>query len=350
MNNKGIALIASLLVIIVLTIFASILISRSVFEKNLSQRYASQTQAFWLAEAGANKATKELLVNFNAVNLTNTQLGAGGYSYSIDAINTTARIVNATGFVPFASPIASRKVQIIAEKTPSLAPPGFYDNALYAAGTVDVGANGNYKINGTVDCAGAFLTDTTTNPKMHVNGTVYENNLTIAPLYDLNYEELKQISQSQGNYFNASVSATSDLPTSFWYNQTAGIPNVIFIEGDLNIKSVSGKNKTIGGFYVTKGEVIYNETAIVDGSDYNASITGNIQIQGCIYAPGNFKGGGTMDIYGGIWVGNQTDFKGTMSLNYDATHMNAIKNLRADGSVNITQWRDMQNPYMNVTN
>lgn len=340
------ALIASLMVTIILTAFASILVSRSVFERNLNLRYTSQTQAFWLAEAGANKAIKELKINFNTTSLGNTSLGDGGYSYTITAINATSRIVNATGFVPFTSPTASRQIQITAERTPSLAPPGFYDNAVYAAGTTTVDANGNYKINGTVNSAGPF----SGGAKMQVNGTIYQNNLTISPLYDLNYEELQQISVSQGNYFNATVSGTSDLPTSFWYNETAGIPNVIFIEGDLNIKTVSGKSKTIGGFFVTKGQVTYNETDIVDGGDYNASITGNVQIQGCIYAPGSLKGGGTMDIYGGVWVGNNTDFKGTMSINYNATYMNAIKNLHADGTINVTQWRDMQNPYMNVTN
>jgi len=77
-NNKGVALIISLLVMVVLMILGGVLILRSVTEKRSSDEDRRSIQAFYIAEAGGNEAMNHLdvLVNtdlLNTVNQTNPQ-------------------------------------------------------------------------------------------------------------------------------------------------------------------------------------------------------------------------------------------------------------------------------------
>lgn len=60
MFKKSVALILGFIAIITLICFSSVILSRSVTESNLTKRYTESTQAFWLAEAGIQRAIWEL--------------------------------------------------------------------------------------------------------------------------------------------------------------------------------------------------------------------------------------------------------------------------------------------------
>jgi hypothetical protein len=126
------------------------------------------------------------------------------------------------------------------------------------------------------------------------------------------------------------------FPASFWYNESEGIPNIVFLEGNLNL---SGKVQ-VAGFFVVGGEV-----------SYDASLSGNVAVDGCIYTRGNFTingGGKAMNINGGVWAGGITTLNGGVELDYNATYMSAINGMNLTTMVRLTSWQDEQNIYQVV--
>ncbi|MGE5309030.1 MAG: hypothetical protein ACM3OC_08090 [Deltaproteobacteria bacterium] len=115
MNNRGVALILSFMVILVLTIVGTALIMRSVSENNNSQVYLGTHKAFWLAEAGLANAVWALKNNSTgcyqcanpAVNCTSNSCG-GASSKCLSRTLTggdfdviiNASLITATGSYP----------------------------------------------------------------------------------------------------------------------------------------------------------------------------------------------------------------------------------------------------------
>jgi cytoskeletal protein CcmA (bactofilin family) len=205
------------------------------------------------------------------------------------------------------------------------APPDFYDNAIYSAGDVS-SKNNAYSVIGNITYA-----DNISYKAGNVNGTV-KHDPSISPLALLSFNELRAVSQAQGNYHN-STQLNGPFPSSFWYNQAAGIPNVIFLEGNLDL---NGKT-SVSGFYVVGGEVTYN-----------ATLSGNVAVDGCIYTRGYFTvngGGNALNVKGGIWAGEKATLNGGAEIEYNSTYMNAIKNMNITTNVQMSDWGDTQDPY-----
>jgi len=333
MNKRGIALIIGLIMIAVLTIFGGAVVSRSIFENRVEHRYAESTQAFWLAEAGINCALRELKLSYTApllsANCTKI-LTPGRYSVDDPPQNVTIsgqtyKLLTAHGFIPSASPArVERIIEALMVKYENV-PTDFYGNALYSAGGVTLSGQA-YGVQGNVTYAGN-LTGNTTN----LNGTAYPDS-SIAPLAQLNFDQIRAVSQGQSNYHN-STQLGGPFPTSFWYNQTLGIPNVVFLEGNLDLTG----HTHVAGFFVVGGEVTYN-----------ATIGGNVDVDGSIYAPGRFTingGGNALNVDGGAWSGQMTTLNGNAEVHYNQTVMSAIQNLSFGTDVQFVSWRDTQNPY-----
>lgn len=112
MNKKGIALILSFMVIIVLAILSAAVVFRSTSEVNLVKRFTGSTRAFWLAEAGINKAIWKLndgggnwtgwTDNGNdSKSLPQVSLGnLGEYDVTISNISTSNPQITSTGYSP----------------------------------------------------------------------------------------------------------------------------------------------------------------------------------------------------------------------------------------------------------
>lgn len=311
MNRRGAALIISFMVIVVLTILSSAVIARSVSERFIAQRYAESMQAFWLAEAGVSQALNGLRSTFNVSVSLNPKwsgtLSTGQYEVfvvaNIDSENTK---IASHGYVPTKTGArAERVLEAIMNKFIKV-PPNFYNNVIYSAGGIV--KSGNPTVTGI------------------------EYNASPLPLLD--FEQLRTISQSQNNYHDADH-LDGPFPSSFWYDQTKGIPNVVFLEGSLNL---SGKKDQVGGFFVVGGDVIYD-----------ATIGGNAAIDGAVYTRGGFtiNGGGSVpfNVNGGIWSGGQATLNGSsVTVAYNETYMSAIKELGINTDVQMTDWRDRQNP------
>lgn len=347
MNRKGIALILSFMVIGVLTILSAAIISRSVSERYIVQRYVESTQAFWLAEAGINRALNELRNNYsvNGTNLWSASLGQGRYSVDVEDVIINGQInkkVTAHGFIP--STGQARAERIVEAMMNKYIPPNFYDNAIYSAGEVDFNGNA-YSVTGDVIYADEI--DNTGN----VAGTITQD-ASISPLAQLDFQQLYSISQSQGNVYDEArleqvQQNQESFPASFWYSPptdpndpATGMPNVVYVEDDLQL---NGNIGTIGGFFVVVGDVINTPDITQD-----AIINGNGQIEGLIYTRGEFRingGGGNLNIDGGVWAGEEARLNGNAHITYNQDYMDAVRSLDINAEVQITSWKDKQNPY-----
>lgn len=343
MNKRGVALILGFMVITVLTILGSAIMSRSISEAGIAQRYLESTQAFWLAEAAVNQALGQLRTDYNLTSLANTALGVGGYSATIVNNADGSRTVIAHGFIPAAGQFrAERILQVVMNR---LIPPYFYDNAVYSAGEVEF-KGAAYSVsnpeaspnNKAVLYAGDFDVEHPGN----ITGTATLD-ASIDPLARLDFQQLLAISQGQGNVYDTTrldnvKNGTDNFPASFWYSP--GVANVVYVLSDLELKGNLG---TIGGFFVVVGDVITNPSAT-----YDATISGNGQIEGAIYTRGEFEvngGGGGLNVNGGVWAGEETGLNGNAHIVYNQDYMSAIEALNINPEVQIISWQDTQNPY-----
>lgn len=343
MNKRGIALILSFALIIVLTILGSAIISRSISETRIGQRYLESTQAFWLAEAAVNQALNALRTDYNLTSIPDTALVPGGYSATIVSNPDGSRTVTAHGFIPATGQFrVERILEVVMNK---LIPPNFYDNAIYSAGEIEF-KGAAYTVtnpesppdNKAVVYAGDFEVQ---HPENITGTTTFD--ASINPLARLDFQQLLTISQSQGNVYDTTrlnnVKNGSDhFPASFWY--APDVPNVVYVLSDLELKGNIG---TIGGFFVVVGDVLTNPNAV-----YDAEINGNGQIDGVIYTRGEFEvngGGGGLNVNGGLWAGEETELNGNAHISYNQDYMSAIKALNINPGVQIISWKDTQNPY-----
>lgn len=346
MNKKSSILIFVIFIAVVLGILGASILMRSVSENRLAERNKESTQTFWLAEAGINRTMKELRNSYSqsGSNLWQTALGSGGYYVDVSNEGQNKRVIS-HGFIPFTGTArAERLLEVVIAKN---IPPNFYDNAIYSAGEVDLNGNA-YSVTGRIRYAGNISNTS------NVNGNIIHDD-TINPLPKLSFDQLLTISQTQANVYarNANgklvnqVTGSQNFPSTFWYtapsdpnNPATGVPNVIYVLGDLELRGNIG---TIGGFYVVVGDVITNPDAT-----YDATINGNGIVEGAIYTRGEFRingGAGNLNVNGGVWAGTEARLNGNANVTYNAGYMAAIQALGINADVQMISWKEHQGPY-----
>ena len=355
MERKGIALILSLMVITVLLILSTATLSKSIAEHKLTERYVKSTEAFWLAEAGINRALHELRnVGFNVAEQTDVWSDSttkGTYSIDLGPVVGDDRTVTAYGYSPIADTQMMRTIEVLMTKS---LPGSFFGSAIYSAKDVDLNGK-SYSIDGDVVYAGEVDGDTS-----NINGELIHDP-TIRPLPMLEFEELRVMSAMQGNLWDEERLQLMQLerslpedqredtiPSSFWYQEptdptdpTTGIPNIVYIECDLPL---NGNVGVLGGFIVVVGDII-TDPDITD----DMIINGNGDINGVIYTRGIFRvnGGGNaeLNIDGGVICGELGRLNGDAHIVYNEFYMEALKNLNLGVEPRIAQWKDNQPPY-----
>lgn len=341
MNNRGVALILVTVLLVTLTIFSTGLISSSFSENAFAEKYLKSTQAFWLAEAGVSKAMNGLRTNSDLRVIAATPLGKGGYSVEIVANADGTYTITSHGFIPFDAPFrAERVIQVVVDTLE--VPDDFYDYVIWSATNILIKGTGqgNYaSITGAVISGGDINTTPASVPLGNIiKGTVSTNDDDANPLPLLNFDLLRVLSQSQikgdgsNNYYDAERLKNPSFPTSFWYNESLKIPNIVFLEGDL----VLSGNINVGGFFIVGGESMYTTT-----------VTGTVRVDGVLYTPGplEIKGGGAnLNINGGLWAGAVL-LNGSMTLTYNPEYMKGIKGGNPGTTIQSISWRETQNPY-----
>lgn len=348
MSRRGFIYVASLGVVIFITLASASLLIRSVSDVNLSERSRSLSAALHLAEAGLDEAITVFRNPYT--NDWNTWLGAGPTEMSGGTYQTTViqdgslRQVQVTGVSVDGSGAmyASRSIEAILRRS---IPPNLYDNAIYAAGYLDFRGDA-YTVGGEVLTANPSLIDHPENIVCDTPPCVTQD-ATAAPLPNLSYAELYQIAQSQGNVYTPErleeiQHHQAAFPTSFCYSPPTDpndpstcTPNINYIEGDLVLNGDIG---IIGGLFVVVGNVLTDPAAQED-----TTINGTGEVQGVIYTRGDFRvngGGNGLNVDGGVLAGDVARLNGAVTVQYNAVYMNAVKNLHIDPEVQLLMWHE----------
>ena len=353
MNKKASAIILACIFIVVLIILGGALLSRSISENSISQKYLRSSKAFWFAEAGVAHALQELHTDYHqsGSGLWTANFADGGYSVDV-VIDGDYRKVTSHGFCPAAGLERTIEVMIV-----DIAPTNFYDNAIYSSGNIDINGT-SYTVDGKI----VYATTNEIGDPEYVTGTITQDPAA-SPLARFDFEYLRGISVAQQNLYvmqgNQLVNAATgspNFPTTFWHsraddsldNDNDGtidepdewVPNVVYVEADLTL---NGNIGTIGGFFVVAGDVITDPDA-----NNPSELNGNGQIDGVIYTLGDFRingGGGNLNINGGVWAGGGARVNGNSNVTYNSQYMNAIKNMNIIMNPRIVSWKEQQNPY-----
>jgi len=340
-RKKASSLVLVTVIILILLILSSASLFQSISEKNLAQRYKNSLQAFWIAEAGVNKALQELRNDFNWTG-EEGNLEEGSYEVIVNVIDSKTREVLSSGYIPSKTSYRiKRTLKVIMSK---YIPPGFYDYTAYCAGDVDINGNSFSIVNDQPspdDKALIYSGEYEVEHPENITGQV-EQDESISPLAHLDFQQLYNIASSEGNVYDEArlqkvKNGEDSFPDSFWYSE--GVPNVVYITTDLEL---NGNIGTIGGFFVVAGDIITDP----DETD-DIVINGNGQIEGVIYTRGQFRingGRGGLNVNGGVWA-QEIRINGNTHLAYNADYMSAVEDLGIEASVQITAWRDLNNPY-----
>ncbi len=338
-KQNGFILVSTYILLLVLIGLGGVLVAQAVAEVRATQRTQAMFQALYLAEAGVDYSIDQLRQNYNwGGDLPGTAQALGTLgTYRADVANEgELRRVTATGTSTLLSsgPI-SRRVEAIIERD---LPPDFYDNVIWSSEQLVFKGNA-FSVTGDV-----IHGDTGPEGNMgNVNGTVtYDPDVN--PLPRLNFQQLYDLAVAQNNvYDEVRIGNGHDVfPTSFWYRAPGtlgaldpGEPNVNYIATDLIL---NGNIGTIGGFFVVVGDVLTDPSASED-----TTINGNGQISGCIYTTGDFRvngGGKGLNVDGGIWAGEEARLNGSVTMTYNATYMNVLRDLELQPDVQVVSWRD----------
>lgn len=343
-NERGSILIVVYMILAVLLVMSSLFVSRTVTERKLFDISRERAEAFYLAEAAVDRGISELNANYAyAGTASAVPLGRGEYVVAVTTVSATQKRIDATGYIPSqASPRTTRHIEAITRK---YTPPNFFDKAIYSAN--DITLNGNsYIVNGDVIYADD-LSDAT-----HITGTTTQDP-SIAPLAQFDFAILREIAVLQGNLYDAArlaqVQSHADTyPADFWYqeptgtppNPATGIPNVVYVEGDM---VMNGNIGVIGGFFLVVGNVLTDPSGTTD-----TTINGNGTVDGCIYTTGSFRingGAGNLNVNGGVWAGDEARMNGNATVSFNSDFMTSIKQLIEDNSaggvVQLLSWREV---------
>lgn len=125
LNNKGMALITSYMVLVSLITLAGGLTISSISELNNARRHRDATAAFWAAEAGIQRFLTDTTL-LDATGQTDFSIGSFSVHLEKDDSDSTTRIVTATG-------TAGSIQRSIRVEFPSL-PPDVFDNTISTGG------------------------------------------------------------------------------------------------------------------------------------------------------------------------------------------------------------------------
>ena len=403
-NKKAIALLLALSLLVILIGLSAALLTRSISEGGSSRSSTRRSQAFWLAEAGLQRALWELNHgdgNWSGwaalpISLSFTLTGVGEYSVVITNADGNSPTITSTGFIPSASATdhVERSITLTVNKNTKnpFSYAGFgkssvvaagnslfdsYDSSLGAYGGTNIGTNANIGTNGS--SAGAIdINDNTVvnggastgpggtvtiDPTATINGTVSDNCSEILPRIRIpadastapsggDYTVSSPQSLSAGTYQFSSISVSGKGVLT-----TTG-PVTLYVTGDLSVAgtgSIVVNDQTtiyVDGKIYLAGNGITNTTQtpsnlLMFSTSTNTLdgvyIAGNAAFYGAVYAPN-----ASVEIAGngqafGAFVADALYVPGNGQIHYDeALTVISVESLATYSSA---QWQDQNNPY-----
>lgn len=402
-RKKSIALILSLMVIIVLAALSASIFSISISDNNRTNRYVKSTQAFWLAEAGAQKALWELNYgggiwtgwsDVSGSKLISVNLGTGYYAVTVNdpAGNPVITVIGHDSKYGIERKI---EVTVTTQTNSPFTYAGFgkkslaihgngetdsYDSSLGAYGGSNIGYNGDVGTNGTSSGAislsgnatvngdagtglggtvsligGASITGTTSDTTNETlsSVTIPSSLSSLAGSGSYTVSGSQTLTSGDYKYSSISISGNDQLTLQGTVN--------LYLTSSTNAFSTSGNGQLIidSGAQVTiytdgkvslAGNGVVNNTSLPQNfllystySGHNGiTISGNGDLYGAIYAPNaEIEVTGNGDSFGSL-IGNTITITGNGDIHYDE----ALQNV---GSTSTTyasgNWKEQENPY-----
>ncbi len=391
MNKRGIALIVTFMVIVVLTILSVATISRSVSERFIAQRYAESMQAFWLAEGGLAVAYRGLEENWDGYttgiprsNVFSQSFENGSFSVDIEVgpLPNTVKVISKG-----TKGTSERTIEEIIRGTVGSGLPGF-DFAALAAGNLllegnasiqnqDVYVNGNLEVrstdaisggdayakgnatlsdggsvtgnvnangNITVNSGSTITGDATSKATVNNNGTITgttTSNATPDPVdaaaLQAKVESYRLSSQDWGNY-KTEAQAEGNYHAGTFY-PSGNYTGIHYVGGNL----VIGSNVSGTATFVVEGNVNFESGNVslnpALNSDYSFIIGGNFEstdtasgtLGGVIYTEGNFRVSTGVAIEGAVLAFGNLRGSGDFSIEFPV----------AETTLEILSWREL---------
>lgn len=339
-NQKGMALLTTLIFVFILITFAVALLNMTSNDTKLSTLQRDSTEAFYLAEAGIEKALWYLNTSTdNGGNgldwrTTDTSLYPYGYLeetypdgstnyYQITIVddpdpNKDEIIITSKGVVSDDNKVyGSRKIEVKAKKGISPASNIAYNYAIASEGNLtfsgnvqtfggDIHANENLYISGEGTNISVFNGDVTVSGETNEYSPGNENtDVQIYPKIDFDY--YKQLAIDNGSYYG---SETSVVFTT--YTELSGIH---FVDGDIEIKAdldiidgaifATGEIRATGQQTInrTQSDEYDNPLAIIAKGDI--TLSGDLYVEGVIQTEGTFTINGSITVYNGAVIADE---------------------------------------------
>lgn len=323
-GEKGSVLVVALMTTFTLVVIGYAMSVRSMANLKVAHTSVALSKALYAADGGVDSAITKLndptLALWNSCDVSYANPIGG--EYVVKCPESSLRKITSFGDV---SAIDNRSVtRVIEVYGTRLAPTDFYGNAIYT--TNGISFNGSaYQVVGDIVTGYTGTISNTGN----VQGDIIQD-AAYAPLPELDFELLKQIAISQGNYFDSWTILFKTLPTTFYY--APGIPNVVYID---DARLTLNGNDVVGGFIILADETQASPV----------TLTGNAAIDGIVYTKGDFRvggGGHELNINGGVFAGDTTTLGGNIDVTANQAYADAIKNLNPTTGFSILSWRELR--------
>lgn len=297
-NERGIVLVLSLLMLTILSILALSFLTLALHENNIAHNYTRHTQAFFVAEAGVEKAINELNLDPTYTGEPTTAFGSGTYDVTVEELSPGLYRITGNGQVLN----ARSSIQVVVNRP--LVP--MFPFAAYAGSEVymdnnsqtdsyscedgspgtegDIGSGGNITLDSNVAINGDVYAGGSINATGNavVNGTEY---IGTTPVF------LSPIDAGAGMTDLVVTDETITLAAGTYYFRDVSIQGT----GELKI---SGKVTIYltGSFYMNKGTAgnvggdprnlsILTSYVSASATDYGAHLNNDAVFVGTIYGP-----------------------------------------------------------------
>jgi hypothetical protein len=329
-NQKGMALLTTLIFVFLLVTFGVALLTMTSNDTKLSTLQRDSTKAFYLADAGIDKAlwylnTPEDLGGKGMFSWRPSPSDPEGTSLeyyeirienkgdiSLGEEDTDKIEITSMGVVKNENGKVVGKRTVIVEAKIGISPVSTlcYNYALAADSILTI--NGAITINGDIHANGS-IGGSNNDPTVYGEQTIGGDK--IYPIIDFEY--YKQLAIANETYYDYSKV----------FNTDETITGIHFIDGDVDIKAIlnisdgaifaTGEITSYGNAVIThtKSEIYDNPLALVAKGDI--TLSGTVSTEGVIQSEGDIKIIGTVDVLNGAIVGDNITVEGNVSVTYN---------------------------------
>lgn len=267
-NNKGFVLVIAIIIMVTVILMIGIYLNTVLNERVLSVKNYHKKQAFWLAEAGIERAIKQLP---STDPMNNEPLGKGTYSTTTTLVSgfTDRWTILSTGVVKS----IDRKIEVIVKQFGN---PAGVDFALTTQGEAKVTGNASIDTDGdgTDNEEGEDYLENTPIDFESVFGMTKTQMQALPPTYTYTDPENNQTPVSGITWVNLSVGEDFVISEEAWYGS-----GILVVDGDLQMTGGTFEGIIwVTGNLRTGGNAIINGAIFVEGLGAETVIIGTADI------------------------------------------------------------------------